>query len=101
MPLLRPVKPENAIMLRLTRPESIAPRMALCVEGQITGEWAHLLERECRALLATDGSVRLDLGAVTYIDRTGVIVLGRLARDSVELVNCLPLIQELLARSEG
>jgi anti-anti-sigma regulatory factor len=75
--------------------------MALCVEGQITGEWAHLLERECRALLATDGVVRLDLGAVTYVDRTGVNVLTRLARNSVELVNCLPLIEELLARSDG
>lgn len=88
-------------MLRLTRPQPVAPRMALCVEGQITGEWAHLLDRECRALLASGGVLRLDLGAVTYVDRTGVKVLSRLARDSVELVNCLPLIEELLSRSDG
>lgn len=86
-------------MLRLTRSGPPAPRMALSVEGRITGEWAHLLERECRALLAADGAVRLDLSGVTYIDRIGVGVLTRLAEDSVELVNCLPLIEELLSRS--
>jgi anti-anti-sigma regulatory factor len=88
-------------MLRLNRLEPTSPVLsrAMSVEGQITGEWALLLERECHALLAADGSIRLDLAAVTYIDRTGVEVLTRLARGSVELVNCLPLIQELLTRS--
>ena len=87
-------------MLRLTRLDPAAPEIAMCAEGQITGEWALLLERECRTLLAGDSAVRLDLAAVTYIDRTGVEVLTRLARGSVELVNCLPLIEELLSRSD-
>jgi anti-anti-sigma regulatory factor len=88
-------------MLKLTWSDLPAPKMALSVEGRITGEWAHLLERECRALLAANGAVRLDLRGVTYVDRIGVSVLSRLAEESVELVNCLPLIEELLSRSDG
>ena len=88
------------VVLRLTRTDPTTFPKPVRVEGEITGEWALLLERECRSLLTGDGAILLDLGSVTYIDRTGVEVLTRLARGPVELVNCLPLIAELLARGD-
>ena len=88
-------------MLRLTRSDPTAFPKPVSVEGEITGEWALLLERECRSLLTGNGAIRLDLSSVTYIDRTGVEVLTRLAHGPVELVNCLPLIAELLARRDA
>lgn len=86
-------------MLRLTRLTQSAQRgseIVLKAEGQIVAEWVPVLEAECRELLGTDQVVVLDLGAVSYLDTRAVGLLRRLTGGPLKLVNCSPLIEELL-----
>jgi anti-anti-sigma regulatory factor len=83
-------------MLRLTRTSLGTSEVILKAEGQIVGEWVALLESECRELLATERHVALDLSDVSYLDHQAVRILRELTRDSLGLVNCPALVEELL-----
>jgi anti-anti-sigma regulatory factor len=83
-------------MVRLTRTTRLPHEVVLVVEGQIVAEWVGLLEEECRKLLGTDQRVLLDLAGVSYIDRRGARLLRDLAAQSVMLINCPPLVDELV-----
>lgn len=83
-------------MLRLTRTTPNDSEIVLKAEGKIVAEWVGLLETECRELLATDRQVVLDLADISYLDRGAVRVVRELTRDSLRLINCPPLVEELL-----
>lgn len=75
--------------LRITRRKGSRSRATLMLEGSVVAEWAALLERECSGLLRSRREVRLDLAAVTFVDRVGVRALKRLSRAGVEIC-CRP-----------
>lgn len=83
-------------MLRLTRTTQSPSGVVLKAEGRVMAEWAELLEAECRELLAANLRVVLDLGGVSYLDRGAVRMLRELTRGTLGLVNCPPLVEELL-----
>jgi anti-anti-sigma regulatory factor len=83
-------------MLRLTRTTRLPQDVVLVLEGQIVAEWVGLLEAECLELLGTDRKVSLDLADVSYLDRRAVRLLRELAARSVALINCPPLVDELV-----
>jgi anti-anti-sigma regulatory factor len=83
-------------MLRITRTSPNDSDVVLKAEGQIVAEWVGLLESECRTLLGGDQRVLLDLGEVNYLDRRAVRLLRDLTRQSLALVNCPPLVEQLL-----
>jgi anti-anti-sigma regulatory factor len=83
-------------MLRLTRLATGPAGTVLRAEGQIVGEWVELLEAECRRLMETQGRVLLDLSRVTYLDSGAVRTLRMLTQGPLALVNCPPLVEELL-----
>ena len=83
-------------MLRLTRTTPDPTATILKAEGQIVGDWVGLLEAECRQLLATEPRVLLDLADVSYLDPQAVRTLKALTGESLRLVNCPPLVEELL-----
>jgi anti-anti-sigma regulatory factor len=83
-------------MLRLTRTNRLPHDVVLLLEGQIVAEWVELLEAECLTLLQTDQNVLLDLARVSYIDRRAAKLLRDLAARSVKLVNCPPLVADLV-----
>lgn len=83
-------------MLRLTRTTRLPHEVVLVLEGQIVAEWVGLLEAECLELLGTDRKVFLDLADVSYLDRRAVRLLRELAARSVALINCPPLVDELV-----
>jgi anti-anti-sigma regulatory factor len=83
-------------MLRLTRTTRFPHEVVLLVEGQIVAEWVGLLEEECLELLGTDQKLFLDLAGVSYLDRRAVRLLRELATRSVALINCPPLVNELV-----
>jgi anti-anti-sigma regulatory factor len=83
-------------MLRLTRTTRLPHEVVLIVEGQIVAEWVGLLEAECLELLGTDRKLLLDLADVSYLDRRAVRLLRELAARSVTLINCPPLVDELV-----
>lgn len=84
-------------MLRITRISPNASDVVLKAEGQIMAEWVGVLESECRPLLGGDHRVLLDLGEVNYVDRQAVRLLRELTLESLALVNCPPLVEQLLA----
>ena len=83
-------------MLRLTRTSLGNSEVVLRAEGQIVAEWVALLESECRELLATERNVALDLSDVSYLDSQAVRRLRELTRGPLGLVNCPPLVEQLL-----
>jgi len=83
-------------MLRLTRTTRLPHEVIVLLEGQIVAEWVELLEAECLTLLRTDQKVLLDLSQVSYLDRRGARLLRDLAARSVQLINCPPLVAELV-----
>lgn len=87
-------------MLRVTEVGTDNGRRALRLEGRIAGPWASVVEERCRELLAAGGNLRLDLAAVTYVDRRGATALRWLQESDVELDGCSQLIRELLFREE-
>lgn len=84
-------------MLRLTRTTRSPDGVVLKAEGRIVAEWVSLLEQECLELAARDQRVVLDLGEVSYLDRRAVRLIRTLVAGPVSLVNCSPLVEELLA----
>jgi anti-anti-sigma regulatory factor len=83
-------------MLRLTRTTRFPQEVVLVLEGQIVAEWVELLEAECMELLGTERKLFLDLADVSYLDRRAMRLLGKLAARSVTLINCPPLVDELV-----
>jgi hypothetical protein len=82
-------------LLRITRVEGPS-WTTLRVEGRIVAEWVSVLQRECWLALDDDRPVRLDLSAVTFIDRRGVAVLRHLRANEFEVIRCPEFIGELL-----
>lgn len=83
-------------MLRLTRTNKPPHEVILLLEGQIVAQWVRLLEEECRELLSADQRVLLDLSGVSYLDRQAARLLRELSERSVRLINCPPLVDELV-----
>jgi anti-anti-sigma regulatory factor len=83
-------------MLRLTRTAIHTDRVLLKAEGSLVGEWVGLLEEECAELCGPERQVVLDLGDVSYLDRRAVRLLRDLQAGCLSIVNCPPLIEELL-----
>jgi len=88
------------VVLRITREEGSRSRSTLKLEGNVVGEWAALLERECSDLLRSRGAVSLDLAAVRFVDRAGVEALERLGRVGVE-IRCRPGLLACVLVAEG
>ena len=82
-------------LLRITRVEGPS-WTTLRVEGRIVAEWVSVLQRECGLALDDNRPVRLDLSAVTFIDRRGVAVLRHLGANELEVIDCQEFIGEML-----
>jgi anti-anti-sigma regulatory factor len=83
-------------MLRLTRTTQLPHEVVLKAEGQIVAEWVELLEEECLQLVGPERRVLLDLADVSYLDRRAVRLIRELVTGAVAIINCPPLVEELL-----
>lgn len=83
-------------MLRVTRADEQSASVKLKVEGRIASTWNGVLERECRDLLQMRKGVVMDFTDVTFIDRSGVIMLKKLSTEGVEIINCSAFFESLL-----
>jgi hypothetical protein len=88
------------VTLRITREDGSAARERLSLEGCVVAEWAALLERECFAVLRSQGSVSLDLVGVNFVDRAGIDALRRLSHVGVE-IRCRPGPVASVLEAEG
>jgi len=89
--------PFHQIMLRITEVVDHGTETTLHVEGRIVSEWVGVLQEECRRVLQESSRrLRLDLGAVTFIDPRGVLALRGLTTEGVVVVNSPAFIDALL-----
>ena len=89
--------PFHQTVLRITEVVGRGTETTLHVEGRIVSEWVGLLQGECRRVLQESSRrLRLDLGAVTFIDARGVLALRGLATAGVALVNSPAFIDALV-----
>jgi len=83
-------------MLKITKTDMNGSRLVLKLEGKITGQWAELLDAECRAELRNRTSLELDCAGVDFLDDKGVEVLRNLPRKQVTLISAPGYVTELL-----
>jgi anti-anti-sigma regulatory factor len=86
-------------MLRITRIGESQSLVTLKVEGQIISEWVSLLEKEALSSLQEKKEVVLDFTEVTFINHNGVEMLQKISAENIRIVNCCPLIKDLLNNS--
>lgn len=86
-------------MLRITVVAEAGKPIVLKLEGHVDGEGAALLEREA-APFVSDAAVALDLTAVRFVNRAGIVVLGRLGRAGAE-IRCRAGVVASVLESEG
>ena len=72
----------------------------LVLEGQLIGPWVDELRRVCEEALDSGGGLTLDLGAVTFVDRTGVELVRRLAGRHAAITNSSLFVTEQLKAAE-
>jgi len=87
-------------MLRITTMKTNGSPVQLKLEGKIMAEWAALLEQECRALIAQQQHVVLDMAGVTFLDGHGITMLRSLPDRYIRLMNRSDFIKELLDKGE-
>ena len=98
--MVRPL-PLRQTMLRITEVVDSAAETTLHVEGRIVSDWVSVLQEECSRVLQESGRrLRLDLGAVTFIDLRGVLALRRFTTEGVAIVNSQAFIDALI-RGDG
>jgi ABC-type transporter Mla MlaB component len=85
-------------MLRLTPLPAEPDQVRLKVEGIITQTTLPVLADELHRALAEADRIQLDFRDVVYLDGSGLDLLRQLPPDRVEIVDCTPLIRELLSK---
>jgi ABC-type transporter Mla MlaB component len=81
-------------MLRITHGHDSVSTLRL--EGKLVGPWVAELARLCDQLSGSTDRLRLDLSAVTFVDRPGVALLRDLLGRGATLAGCSGLVAELL-----
>jgi ABC-type transporter Mla MlaB component len=81
-------------VLKITITEGAAERIALQLDGQVSGRWLDLLQTTCEAQLKKSAQVSLDLRTVSFADRDGIALLRNLQNRHVEILNAEPFIAE-------
>ncbi len=85
-------------MLRLTTVTTRPELIRLKVEGTITQATLPVLAQELERALDGAARIQLDFRDVVYVDGSGLELLGSLPQDRVDIVDCTPLIRELLSK---
>ncbi|MFQ5684783.1 MAG: STAS domain-containing protein [Candidatus Binatia bacterium] len=83
-------------MLRITKVTESPSLVTMKLEGTITADWVSLLEKECLKFMEKNRKVVLDFSEVTFVDRRGVEMLGKMPDKKIRVINCCALIKDLL-----
>ena len=86
--------------LRVKKVDEQSGCVTLKVEGRISSEASHELERACLRHLEEGKWVQLELSDVSFICRRGVRLLKDLEARAVYVIYASPFINELLAQAD-
>jgi hypothetical protein len=70
--------------------------VTLQLAGRVIGPWVTELSHSCERVLRHGGTLSVDLGGVSFVDRRGVEFFKTLRGRRVALVNCSPFVAEQL-----
>lgn len=87
---------EESPLLRVTSVPEHAGETRLILEGEISAEWVQVLEQQCLRLIEGRSRVVLDFKSVTSVDRRGIRMLRQLPSPQCRLVDCSPVIADLI-----
>ncbi len=87
-------------MLRIEFVDGPSDATTLRLEGRVIGPWVDELRRVCERALASGGTLTLDLGDVSFVDRAGVRLLKSLTGRDVMLLNGSGFVGEQLKAEE-
>lgn len=82
-------------MLRISSVDTIESPPLLRLEGKLIGPWVDEFRQACASRQAGN-KLRLDLAAVTYVDRAGLDLLSELIAGGTTFVACSALVGEFL-----
>ena len=78
----------QAHMLRISVEEFSAQGAILHLEGHLVGPWVEELRSSCEKILGESKRLTLDLTALSFVDRDGIIFLRSLKTREVVVTNC-------------
>ncbi|MGH7375529.1 MAG: STAS domain-containing protein [Candidatus Rokuibacteriota bacterium] len=81
-------------MLKIEVSEMQQERVTVHLEGQMVGPWVDELRRACEPLLTNGHALILDFSKVSFVDRAGVALCGRLKQGGATIQNCSPFVKE-------
>jgi anti-anti-sigma regulatory factor len=84
------------MMLKITKTQESANEVRLTLEGNVTDQWAALLDGICRSHLRARKAVQLDCTHVDFVDAAGVEVLKNFPRKQVTLLHAPGFLTQLL-----
>ncbi len=68
----------------------------LRVAGDLVGDWAAFLERECVRRLEAGAELSLDLSDLKRVDDAGLEALRRLKKSGARIARCPRVVSELI-----
>jgi anti-anti-sigma regulatory factor len=83
-------------MLRISHDESANGWVNIRLEGELTGPWVDETRRVCEGARANGQKLRLDLAAVTFVDRAGLKLLTGLQKIDAVLGSCSAFLKAQL-----
>ena len=83
-------------MLKISYRETGNGSVTLRLEGEISGPWEDETSRVCELIIEQGQCLRMDLGQVTFADRAGVELLGKLEKREAVLDRCSPFLKAQL-----
>ena len=83
-------------MLKITTIPTAGLTTVLKVEGRLLEPWIGELLGALAEARRNQGSPRLDLSKVNFVDSSGAVLLRRLRREGVEIVAPSSFVKELL-----
>jgi ABC-type transporter Mla MlaB component len=87
-------------MLRISPIASDNHHIILRLEGRVVGPWVPELSKVCEQALGEGQALELNLAEVSYVDRSGVLLINDLRSQGISLVECSPFVEEQLKDRE-
>lgn len=71
-------------------------RIVVRLEGRVVDPYVTEIQKYCEIILAQGVSLAIDLAEVSYLDKSGILLFRKLMSQEVRLLNCSPVLNELL-----
>lgn len=85
-------------MLRISVKGSQAEVVTLMLEGKVVEDTVEVLASSCEEILTAGRGLILDLSGISFVDKSGIDLIHKLASGRVKVVNSSGFVAQQLAR---